>query len=140
MKHYWNALFLAALIAVWAPGAQSQTTTPQVSVKIVATHPLAGERGKEVVIAEVSLPPGSGSMPHRHNANTFVYVLQGQVEMQVKGGPLRSLGPGEVFYESPTDIHTVSRNPSATVPAKLVVTFIKNTGAALTTPVVPANQ
>jgi quercetin dioxygenase-like cupin family protein len=99
----------------------------------VFTHPLVGVAGKEVTMAEVSMGPGAGSTIHRHDANTFVYVLEGKVEMQVQGGPLQTLGPGEVFYESPTDIHTVSRNASATVAAKVLVVFVKEAGAPLTT-------
>jgi quercetin dioxygenase-like cupin family protein len=99
------------------------------------THPLVGVAGKEVTLSEVTFGPGAGSMPHRHDANTFVYVLEGKVEMQVQGGPLLTLGPGEVFYEAPTDVHIVSRNASATAPAKALVVYVKDAGAPLTTPV-----
>jgi quercetin dioxygenase-like cupin family protein len=51
---------------------------------------------------------------HRHDAHVVVYVLKGEVEMQVRGGKLQRLGPGQVFYESPEDLHTVGRNASKT--------------------------
>ena len=88
--------------------------------------------GREKVVLEVTLPPGSDSQPHRHNAHTFVYVLEGNVEMQVEGGELQRLGPGGTFYENPDDIHTVSRNASDTEPAKILVVFIKMKGAPIT--------
>src|SRR6266566_1524714 len=65
---------------------------------------------------------------HRHNAHTFVYVLEGSVVMQVKGGKEVTLGPGQTFYESPDDIHTVSKNASDTKPARFLVFFVKQKG------------
>ena len=90
--------------------------------------------GREQLVLEVTLPPGADSPPHRHNAHTFVYVLEGTVEMQVKGGELQRLGPGGSFYENPDDIHTVSRNVSDTESAKILVVFIKMKGAPVTVP------
>jgi quercetin dioxygenase-like cupin family protein len=92
--------------------------------------------GKEATMVTVEFPPGASSAAHRHNAHTFVYVLEGSVVMQVKGGKEVTLGPGGTFYESPEDVHTVSRNASATQPAKIVVFFVKQKGAPTT---VPAN-
>jgi quercetin dioxygenase-like cupin family protein len=83
----------------------------------------------------VEYPAGAVSAPHRHNANTFVYVLEGSVVMQVAGGKEVTLTPGETFYESPTDIHSVSRNASTTQPAKFLVFFIKDQGAPSNVPV-----
>ena len=82
----------------------------------------------------VELLPGADSPPHRHNANTFVYVLEGTVVMQVHGGPEQTLTVGQTFYESPSDIHTVSRNASKSVPAKILVVMVKPVGAPITVP------
>ena len=82
----------------------------------------------------VEYPPGGSSAEHRHNAHTFVYVLEGSVVMQVKGGTQVTLGPGQTFYESPEDIHSVSRNASSTKPAKFLVFFVKSKGAPATVP------
>ena len=82
----------------------------------------------------VEYAPGESSAEHRHNAQTFVYVLEGSVVMQVKGGEEVTLGPGETFYESPDDIHTVSKNASSTMPAKFLVCFVKQKGAPATAP------
>ena len=91
--------------------------------------------GKEAVVLTVDLPPGSSGTVHRHNAHVFVYVVQGSIVMQVKGGQPVTLGVGQTFYENPDDIHTVGRNASKTRPAKFVVFFVKNKGVP---PVLPA--
>lgn len=83
----------------------------------------------------VEYAPGASSKAHRHNAHTFVYVLEGSVLMQVKGGELSTLVAGQTFYESPDDIHTVSKNASETEPAKILVFFIKEKGTPATIPV-----
>jgi quercetin dioxygenase-like cupin family protein len=103
--------------------AQQSTTTP------VLTTALPDFAGKEVTISTVLFPPGVASAPHRHDAHTFVYVLEGSVVMQVAGGPVVTLGPGQTFYETPTDIHATSKNASGTAPAKILVFMIKNQGA-----------
>jgi len=92
--------------------------------------------GKEGQMLTVEFAPGAASTSHRHNAHTFVYVLEGAVVMQVKGGTEVTLGPGQTFYESPEDIHTVSKNASSTKPAKILVFFVKDKGAP---PTLPAN-
>lgn len=117
------ALSLAA-----AGAAQEAQVTP------LRTQGLAGMPGKEATMLMVTYPPGGSSAEHRHNANVFVYVLEGSVVMQVKGGKELTLGPGETFYESPEDVHTVSRNASNTSPAKFVVFFVKQKGTPLTVP------
>lgn len=90
--------------------------------------------GREAVMLEVEYPPGVASKSHRHNAHTFVYVLEGTVVMQVAGGEEMTLVAGQTFYETPDDIHAVSRNASDTEPAKILVVFIKQKGAAMTEP------
>jgi quercetin dioxygenase-like cupin family protein len=82
----------------------------------------------------VEYPPGGSSPPHRHNANIFVYVLEGSLVMQVTGGKEVTLKEGETFYESPTDVHVVSRNASTTRPAKFLVFSFKAAGAPVSEP------
>ena len=98
------------------------------------TKDLTGIAGKEGSMVTVEYPPGASSLEHRHNAHTFVYVLEGSVVMQVKGAKEVTLGPGQTFYESPEDIHTVSKNASNTKPAKFLVFFVKDKGAPPTVP------
>jgi len=90
-------------------------------------------QGKEIEVITVNYAPGEVDAVHRHDAHAVVYVLEGEVEMQVRGGTLQRLGPGQIFYESPEDVHTVSRNPSRTKSAKFVVFFIKNEGKPILT-------
>ena len=98
------------------------------------TKDLAGRDGKEGTMQLVEYAPGGSDPAHRHNASVFVYVLEGEVVMQVKGGKEVTLGPGQTFYESPGDVHAVSRNASTTKPAKFLVFFVKQKGAPLTVP------
>ena len=92
--------------------------------------------GKEGLMIVVDYPPGSTDPIHRHNAHAFIYVLEGSIVMQVKGGKETTLTPGQTFYEGPDDVHVVGRNASKTKPAKFIVVFVKDKGAPV---LVPAN-
>ena len=92
--------------------------------------------GKEGLMITVEYPPGSSDPIHRHNAHAFVYVLEGSIVMQVRGGKEVTLTPGQTFYEGPSDVHVVGRNASQTKPAKFVVFLVKDKGAPV---LVPAN-
>jgi quercetin dioxygenase-like cupin family protein len=98
---------------------------------------LIGMPGKEIVVSAIEVSPGASSPPHRHDAQVFVYVLQGKMIMQVKGGPRVTLGPGQMFYENPTDIHTVSANASKSEPAEFLAFLIKDKGKPSTRRVAP---
>jgi quercetin dioxygenase-like cupin family protein len=124
-----KTLLFALCLAVTA-GAADDT-----KVTTLRTQPLTGIPGKEGMMVTVEYAPGATSAAHRHNAYTFVYVLEGSVVMQVNGGKEVTLGPGQTFYESPEDVHTVSRNASRTKPAKFLVFFVKDQGAPTTVPV-----
>ena len=121
-------VLFALCLAAGALAAQDAKVTPLI------TKDLAGIAGKEVKMLTVVYAPGASSAPHKHNAQTFVYVLEGSLVMQVKGGNEVTLGPGQTFYESPEDIHTVSRNASSTQPAKFLVFFVKDKGAPNSVP------
>ena len=97
---------------------------------------LANLPGKEGLMITVDYPPGSVDPIHRHNAHAFVYVLEGTIVMQVRGGKEVTLTPGQTFYEGPNDVHVVGRNASKTKPAKFVVFLVKDQGAPV---FVPAN-
>jgi quercetin dioxygenase-like cupin family protein len=89
---------------------------------------------KEGLMITVEYPPGGSDPIHRHNAHVFVYVLEGSVVMQVRGGKEITLTPGQTFYEGPNDVHVISRNASKTKPAKFVVFFVKDKGAPVLVP------
>jgi len=91
--------------------------------------------GKEGLMIMVEYPPGGADPVHRHNAHGFIYVLEGSVVMQVKGGKETTLTPGQTFYEGPDDVHVVGRNASSTKPAKFLVLLVKDKGAPVLVPV-----
>ena len=111
--------------------AQDAQVTPLMS-KDIAECP-----GKEGLMITVVYPPGASDPIHRHNAHAFLYVLEGSVVMQLKGGKEITLTPGQSFYEGPNDIHTVGRNASSTKPAKFIVFLVKDKGAPVLLPVDP---
>jgi quercetin dioxygenase-like cupin family protein len=110
------------------PATAQETLTPLI------TKDLAVLPGEQVLMYTVDFPPGFSSPVHRHNAQVSVYVLEGFVVMQVRGQKELTLGPGQSFYEDPSDIHIVSRNASSTKPAKFLVFLINKKGAPLVIP------
>jgi quercetin dioxygenase-like cupin family protein len=106
----------------------------QAKVASLMSKDLAQNPGKEVQMITVEYPPGGSDPIHRHNAQAFVYVLEGSIEMQLRGGEPVTLTPGQTFYEGPEDVHVVGRNTSSTKPAKFVVLLIKNKGAPVLVP------
>ena len=107
---------------------------PALGVDTLLKKKLPDDPGKEIQVVTVDYAPGDMDAIHRHNAHAVVYVLEGELDMQVRGGTLQHLRPGQVFYESPQDVHTVCRNASKTKPAKFLVFFIKNEGAPVLIP------
>jgi quercetin dioxygenase-like cupin family protein len=95
---------------------------------------LADFPGKEMLMITVEYPPGGADPIHRHDAHAFVYVLEGSIVMQVRGGKEVTLTPAQTFYEGPGDVHTVGRNVSTTKPAKFVAVFLKNKGVDVLLP------
>ena len=122
------ALVLLCLMSGTAM-AQEPKVTPLMS-KDLPENP-----GREVLVITVEHAPGGSNAIHRHNAHAIVYVLEGSVVMQVKGGQQVTLTPGQTFYEGPDDIHLVDRNASGTTPAKFLVFMIKHKGAPAVMPV-----
>jgi quercetin dioxygenase-like cupin family protein len=121
--------FLVALTMLAAAPIEAADVKP-----LFATD-LADYQGKEARMLEVSYPPGAQDVVHRHDAHVFVYVLEGQIVMQVKGQPAVTLKAGQTFYEGPNDVHVVGRNASNTEPARFVVVLLKAKGAPVLTPV-----
>jgi len=128
MKSSRKTLLLAALLAGTVM-AQDAQVTPLIS------KDLPESPGKEALMISVVYPPGAKDPIHRHHAHAFLYVLEGSVVMQVKGGKEVTLTPGQSFYEGPNDIHTVGRNASSTQPAKFIVVLLKEKGAPVLEPI-----
>lgn len=133
--------FIAATALLGQPAhAASHHATPSATpadpmVTELMTKDLPDIPGKDALMLIVDYPPGAADPIHRHDAYGFVYVLEGSIVMQVKGGKEVTLTPGQTFYEGPDDIHTVGRNASQTKPAKFLVVLIKKQGAPALTPV-----
>jgi quercetin dioxygenase-like cupin family protein len=105
------------------------------NVTSLMSKDLTENPGREVLMITVEHAPGGSSAIHRHNAHAFVYVLEGSVVMQLKGGQQVTLTPGQTFYEGPDDVHVIDRNASGIQPAKFLVVLIKDKGAPALVPV-----
>ena len=113
----------------------STVAAQQPNITRLMSKDLKDNPGKEVLMITVEYPPGWSDPVHRHYSQAFVYVLEGSVVMQVKGGKEVTLTPGQTFYEGPDDIHVVGRNASTTKPAKILVVLVKDKGAPILVPV-----
>ena len=120
-------LVLACLMSSTLPAQEAKVTD-------LMSKDLTNLPGKEGLMITVDYPPGSVDPIHRHNANAFVYVLEGTIVMQVRGGKEVTLTAGQTFYEGPDDVHLVGRNASKTKPAKFVVFLVKDKGAPVFVP------
>jgi quercetin dioxygenase-like cupin family protein len=135
MKRIFGFIVIAS-----APFSMSAEPAPATKAAPLMQQALSGIPGKEGLMIEVKIPPGGASPAHRHDADVFVYVLEGSVIMQVAGGEPKTLAAGQTFYENPDDVHVRSENASKTAPARLLVFFVKNAGAPSTRPATPESK
>jgi quercetin dioxygenase-like cupin family protein len=124
---------LVALVLLCLVSGTAMAQEPKVTS--LMSKDLAESPGREVLMITVEHAPGGSSAIHRHNAHALIYVLEGSVGMQLKGGQEVTLAPGQTFYEGPDDVHVVDRNASNTNPAKFLVFLIKDKGAPAVVPV-----
>ncbi|MBV6416039.1 MAG: hypothetical protein CMLOHMNK_00566 [Steroidobacteraceae bacterium] len=117
--------------------ADEAHTPPPATVVSLMTRDLANAPGKEAVMLTVEYPPGGASPAHRHDAEVFVYVLEGSLTMQVDGQPAVTLTAGQTFHEAPGDVHRLSANASRTQPVKFLVFMVKDKDKPVTLPVTP---
>jgi quercetin dioxygenase-like cupin family protein len=136
LKRKDNRMKLTKVILALACLMSSTLLGQQAKLTDLMSKDLTNLPGKEGLMMIVDYPPGSVDPIHRHNAHAFVYVLEGSIVMQVRGGKEVTLTPGQTFFEGPDDVHVVGRNASQTKPAKFVVFLVKDKGAPV---VVPAN-
>lgn len=126
---------LGLLVAGPAVAHQSATATaPQPDVTNLLTKIMADNPDKELLMLVVDYPPGAIEPVHRHDAQAFVYVLEGSIVMGVRGDKSVTLVPGQTFYEGPHDVHTIGRNASLTRPAKFLVFLLKNRNEPVASP------
>ena len=126
------AVGVVAMLALWHT---TRVTAQDAKVATLISKDLADIPGKEVLMLTVEYPAGGGDPVHMHNAHGFIYVLEGSVVMQVRGGREVTLTPGQTFYEGPKDIHVVGRSASKTESAKILVALFKDKGAPILVPV-----
>jgi quercetin dioxygenase-like cupin family protein len=121
---------LAAALVLWPilAGATDTKSLPAASATDLMRKDLVSGPDKEVVMLAVTYRGGGASLPHRHDAQVFVYVLEGEVTMQVRGSAAATLRAGQTFFEGPNDVHVISANASKTSPAKILVIMIKDKG------------
>ena len=117
-----------ALLPLLVCAADTGTRPAGIEGAELMSRDLTGDPGKEVLMLTVTYQGGSASLPHRHDAQVFVYVLEGEMTMQVDGSAPVTLHPGQTFYEGRDDIHRMSANASKTAPARILVLMIKDKG------------
>jgi quercetin dioxygenase-like cupin family protein len=125
---YLRILATALVLVLSAQPTQPTQSAPQPVVVPVMQKDIGDVPGKEMLMLTVDYPPGAVESIHRHDANAFIYVLEGAIVEQVRGGKEVTLTAGQTFYEGPNDVHTVGRNASTTKPAKFVVVMLKKKG------------
>jgi len=134
--HFGKSFRIVVVFGSILAAAQSHAQTPPTSIRqVLMTKEMADLPGKEALVYQVTYPPGTSNLPHRHDAHVFLHLLEGQLQVQVKGGELVDLKPGSTYYENPADIHVVSRNPSSTTPARALIFMVHDKGKALSTPI-----
>ena len=124
-----------ALLALTLSLASGTFMTKDGTVRSLVSEDLAGDPGREVSMIIVEYPPGASTPVHTHHGQALVYVLEGSIVMQVKGGAPVTLTPGQTWSEGPDDVHVVSRNASDSAPARYLVFMVKKKGAPILTPV-----
>ena len=127
--------FVAMMFVALNPSTASfADATAEPVVTPLMSKDLPDVPGKEMVMIAVEYPPGAVEQVHRHDAHAFLYVLEGSIIEQVRGGKEVTLTPGQTFYEGPGDVHTVGRNVSKTKPARFVVVLLKKKGVPAVLP------
>ena len=135
-KGFLVATLLAVVPAAFAhgPGAADG----QEKVTVLQQKLLADVPGKQVLFFTVDYAPGQQSIPHFHGGSVIAYVLEGAVTSQLGDQAPVTYTAGQSWYETPRIEHRVSKNASATRPAKLLVWILDAEGAPVLTPIAPA--
>ncbi|WP_344948642.1 cupin domain-containing protein [Sphaerisporangium flaviroseum] len=119
-------------VAVTMPVAATVSQPPSETLSPLLEQALPNVKGKTFTSAIVEFPPGARAVPHRHGkAFVYAYVLEGTVRSGLSGEPVRTYRQGENWVEQPGAHHVLTENISRTEPAKLLVSFVSNTGDKL---------
>ena len=129
-------VLLTSASAVLASALISRAQNNAGGRKVVFEHdvPDLNLKGWSATAVEVSYAPGEASAAHRHPGITIAYVLEGEIRSKVGDDPEKTYTTGQMFLETPGQLHAVSRNASTTKPAKLLAILLAEKGKQLTTP------
>ncbi|MGQ0526052.1 MAG: cupin domain-containing protein [Betaproteobacteria bacterium] len=132
-------LFAAAVLTLAvSPGAHALDATPAIKVMplLRATTswngaPIAYPQGQaEISGMVIEIAPGAETGWHAHPVPSFGMVLEGTLEVTLKDGQTKRVGPGQGLVEVVGTVHN-GRN-IGTVPVRLVVFYAGAIGMALT--------
>ncbi|HTR82838.1 MAG TPA: cupin domain-containing protein [Reyranella sp.] len=113
----------------WASAATSDR--PATRPTVVGSEPLASDAGKRITSMIVDFPPNAFSPEHHHEADLYVYVLQGTIHSQLGGQPAMTYTAGQSFFEPEGSVHVFAENASPTEPARILAVFVHREGARL---------
>ena len=125
-------LCLSSVVGSFALGGAASAAAPAIreTVTPLSRNALPDIPGKELIAAEVRFPPGASSPPHTHPAFVYAYVLSGEIVSAAGREKPRVYRSGESWHELTGAKHRVTRNPSKSVPARLLVVFIADAGVS----------
>lgn len=114
-------------------GGKGEVVTPITAVQLPQTS------STKATALRVDYAPGGYSGAHRHPKHVFAVVVKGAVEIGLNSGKTKIYHEGEGWYESPSDIHSVSRNASLTEPATIVAWLLSESNQELVVPEAKVN-
>lgn len=77
----------------------------------------------------MTVAPGSqDTVAHRHDAELFGYIVEGKVEIGLDKGTPKTYTAGQMFYEKRNVMHSLTRNPDPSTPAKVLIIFLIKNG------------
>ena len=119
----------------------TRAESPPAETRVVITQEMPPFEGSHLKVTgvEVTYPPGGSSLPHTHGCPVLGYIAEGAIRYQVKGQPETIYKAGDSFYEAANVVHQVSANASEKEPARLIVFFLCDHPASLST-VLPADS
>ena len=134
MKAWRELMMISLLVTAILPAALQ----PQEAFKAkeLLQKDLNAYAGGDLVLSvgEITIAPGASGARHRHPGPTFVYVLEGAVEIELEGEPAKVYRAGETFYEDPHQLHISTKNVSKAEPARILVYHLSHKGEPLTQP------
>jgi quercetin dioxygenase-like cupin family protein len=134
MKSWRNLMTISLLFAALVP--PSMQPQEAFKAKELLQKDLNAYAGGDLVLSvgEITIAAGASGSRHRHPGPTFVYVLEGAVEIELEGAPAKVYRAGETFYEDPHQLHISTKNGSKAEPARILVYHLSHKGEPLTLP------